>query len=188
MCRFVVFLAILVTLGCSSQPELDTATVSRLTQFRQSVQISQKDEEVLKALKELSSQIRDQHLSTVENVALREEFNMLRWPLARLLVERTQFDPAAHVIVAALTSDRDNRQYRMWKWWECNFGERSDYETLSRQITDALLHRFEKGQAAEKVVVAELFGKGTAEAKLPPDEFKKSIGYPGRRLPADQAQ
>ena len=72
---------------------------------------------------------------------------------------------------------KENREYRMWKWWEYNFREREDFKDLSRPIGDALLRQFEKGNADYKLVVAELFGKGPAETQLTLKEFKQAINY-----------
>lgn len=129
------------------------------------------------AIKDLSAKISDDHLSAVEQFALTKDGKTVRWVLARLLVERDKFDFVAHVLVADLAENKDERSYRMWKWWEYNFGERKDFMELSRKIGIALIEQFENGNADYKLVVAELFGKGEAEAKLTTNQFKTAIDF-----------
>jgi hypothetical protein len=165
----------------SNQPNLHTDTLKLLHGFLAAArQNDMKDEIILKALKELHRQVKDENLATVESFALTEEAKPVAWALAGFLVERKRYDGAADVIVTRLVSTKDNRQYAMWKWWEHNFEEREDYKNITRQITDSLLRQFAKGSADRKRVVAELFGKGAAEAKLSAEEFKRAIKYKGK--------
>jgi hypothetical protein len=160
------------------QPQLHDETLKRLREFLGTArQKDINDENILKALNELNQRVKDEHLVTVESFALTDEAKPIAWALTRLLVERKRYDGAADVIVARLVSEKENRQYRMWKWWEYSFGQREDYKELSRKITDSLLRQFSRGGAGRKQVVAELFGKGAAEAKLTVEEFKQAIKY-----------
>ena len=137
------------------------------------------DTEVAKASAEidsLSKRIPDEKLARVESFAVSEDGKVVRWPLGKLLVERGRFDSAAHVFVVALQNQTE-RSYGMWKWWETCFGERKDYQDLSRKIGVSFMHQFESGDANVRLVVAELFGKGEVEAKLSADEFKKAIDF-----------
>src|SRR5665213_2057969 len=116
------------------RPKLHRATVERLRGFV--VVARQKDitnDALLKALNDLSQQVKDEHLATVETFALTEEAKPATWAFARILVERNRYDGAADVIVTSLLSEKKNRGYSMWKRWEYFFGEREDYKEMSRQ-------------------------------------------------------
>ena len=63
----------------------------------------------------------------------------------------------------------------MWKWWEYSFGERADYKELNKDTTEALFRQFARGGVEKKRVIAEIFGKGEAEARLTNEEFRKVI-------------
>ena len=162
----------------TSQPQLHAETLKRLREFVAIVRPKDTENEVvLKALDELNRQLKDEHLATLESFAVTEEAKIAAWALARILVERKRYDGAADVFVTRLAAEKGDRQYRMWKWWEYNFREEKNYEELSRQITDALLRQFDKGSPDRKQAIAEVFGKGAAEAKLTAKEFKQVIGY-----------
>jgi uncharacterized protein (TIGR03067 family) len=132
------------------------------------------DESVLKAFNELSRQVKDEHIATVEGYAVTDEAKPVAFAFGRLLVERKRYDAAADVFVTALANFRE-RQYAMWKWWEYSLGERKDYKELSRQIADALLRQFAKGSPDRKLIIAEVFGKGPTEAKMTVEEFQRAI-------------
>lgn len=156
----------------------NTATIERLRAFSRYVLGDDVDDAMcIRKLIELNEQVKDDQLRTVEAFALSEEGQPAAWVFARLLVDRNRVDSAANVIVTALISDKDDRRYRMWKWWEHTFGQRKDYKAISRKMTDALLRQFALGGAARKEVIAELFGKGKVEANLTADEFRRAIGY-----------
>jgi hypothetical protein len=61
------------------------------------------------------------------------------------------------MVTAAGKMPEDQRSYFIWKWWDWTFSIREDFPTLSRDIGLALLRRFEEGDAAERVVVGDLF-------------------------------
>jgi hypothetical protein len=173
----IIALLLAVIPTCDHKPSLDPETHTHLKQFLHLAETKPSDEALLKALNDLSKRITDKHLDTVERFALLKTSKLVRWPLTRLLVERSQFDSAARIVVVALADVKKDRRYGMWKWWEVNFGERQDYKLFSRNITDSLLRQFEKGNDTTKSVVAEIFGKGKAEAKLTISEFKRVVGY-----------
>lgn len=147
--------------------------MEKLRRFKQQLgEKSRNEEAVLRAMAALSSEISESQLFTVEQFAATEEAEPVVWPLIRLLVEHGRFEAAAGTIVATLQRNPEQRSYRMWKWWDYNFGARADYKELSRKIGDALLNEFAKGPGDRKEVIAEIFGKGPAEAKLTPEQFR----------------
>ncbi len=102
----------------------------------------------------------------------------MRLAFARLLVDRDCYDAAAHVLIKSFSeAPKDRREYGMWKWWETMFGERKDYDTMKHRIVDALLRRFENADESEKLVLADVFGKGEKESKMSLRDFKKAIDY-----------
>ena len=75
-------------------------------------------------------------------------------------------DAAARIAVVVFADvEKGNREYTTWKWWEVSFGERKDYKVISRQFVGSLLLQFEMGNDTTKLIVAEILGKGKAEAK-----------------------
>ncbi len=139
------------------------------------------DEQLAAEAEKLYRTIDDRQLPAVEQFALSDEAKPVAWVLIYLLVDRGQMDAAAHVIVHDLRTRPENRRYGMWKWWEYRFGERTDYMDMSRRIGESLLRQFETGTPEDKLVVAELFGKGPEEAKLTVDEFKTAIRFDARQ-------
>ena len=166
-------------------PAPDATTVAQLKEFSISLNAALKDvhgdDQVTIAtaeLNKLSKKISDEHLSSVEQFALSKDGESIRWLLAIFMVERGKFDSAANLFLFELAKKQQgDRRYAMWKSWEYYFGERKDYLELSRRIGISLVHQFEIGNADYRLVIAELFGKGAAEAKLSLDEFKKAIDF-----------
>ncbi len=139
------------------------------------------DEKLAADADKLNRAIDDRHLPVVEQFALSDEAKPATWAFVQILVDRGQMDAAAHVIVHDLLSEPENREYRMWKWWDYHFSERADYKEMNLRIGESLLRQFETGTPEERLVVAELFGKGPEEAKLTVDEFRKAIEFDSRR-------
>jgi hypothetical protein len=139
--------------------------------------ISDGDAEVFKAFAEFEQTIKDDELATVDDFAESKEGERIRWLLVRLFIDRGKFDAAAKTAAFDLVAHPKDREYRLWKWWEVGFSDRKDYNDLTRSFTDALLRQFAAGNAETKLVVAEVFGKGEAESKLPLVEFKTAIHY-----------
>ncbi len=135
------------------------------------------DRMILKVVTNFGKTLSDNDFNIAVEFAISAEGKPLRWVLAGLMVDRGRFDDVAKLVVADLVDDPENRSYRNWKWWEANFGDRENYDRLSRQLTDALLGRFDGGNDEERLVIAELFGKGKEEAGLGLAEFKRAIGY-----------
>ncbi len=155
---------------------VDLETIEKLRRFKRLHEEKPRDDETgLRAMSALSSEIPETQLSTVEQFAATEEAEPVVWPLIRLLVERGRLEAAAGRIVDTLQRNPEQRKYRMWKWWEYNFGDRADYMELSRKIGDALLDEFAKGPNERKEVIVEIFGKGPAEARLTPEQFRGII-------------
>jgi hypothetical protein len=151
----------------TAQPPPDATTLDRLRAFKLLVKKAPTaDEQILSALTELSKSIPDDRLSTVECFAATDEGSAIAWSLARLLSDRNRLDAAAEVIVSALSADPENRQYRMWKWWEFSFRERADYDQLTRAITESLLKQFERGPKDRRIIICDLFGRDHTDAQL----------------------
>jgi hypothetical protein len=158
-----------------------------LTQFAAKMK-SASDKQAKQALTELNQRIRDEDLAQVEKFAAGKDAIGLEIAFAWLLVNRERFDSAASLMVQDLIAAKNNRRYAMWKWWEHHFGERKDYRAMTWKITDSLLLQFEKGNDDQKLVVAELFGKGKNEAKLTLQEFKKAIEYEKKKEASEKAE
>jgi len=139
------------------------------------------DEAILKELDAVSRDTPDEQLSVVERFAVKEDAKPFAWPLVRILVERNRLDTAAEVIVSALLPFPGKRQYRMWKWWEYNFGKRADFFELSHAIAESMSVQFAKGPEDRKEVIAELFELGPAGATLSVDEFRQRLSLDKKR-------
>jgi hypothetical protein len=185
MSIFLALLLLSLTSGDDKQSKLDAETVSLLKQFCDEIKSDTTFDVGFRQLAELSKKIINQQLQTVEQFALEKEAEQVRWFLVMLLVERNQFDGAARVIVQGPIGEKD-KDYILWKGWDHFFGKRIDYRELSLQLVDALLRQFEKGEAQQKLVVAELFRKGPAEAKMDVEDFKKAINYKIRTSSPEQ--
>ncbi len=136
---------------------------------------AENDASTSREIEELSRVLKDEDLPTVEAFALTPEGRDTGFSLARIFVDRGLFERAANVIVYYFLTEPDNREYTMWKWWEHHFSERAAYAEMSRQMKDALLLKFEHGEMPQNLVVAELFGKGAAEARLSAIQFRATI-------------
>lgn len=141
-------------------------------------QDSPDDDAIRKELERLNKAISDEQLPAVEKYAALPEAKTIAWPLAWLFVERGRFDSAAELMVNQLSEVKENRAYRLWKWWEYSFGKRDDYQRLNKEITEALLKQFDKGPEARKLVIVELFGKNAKDAKLSLEEFRATLPKP----------
>lgn len=139
--------------------------------------LTDQDRMVFKAAVDFGKTLSDKECFAATEFALSDDGKSLRWLLAYLMVDRGRFDDVARLVVADLRDDIENRSYRTWKWWEVSFGERKDYMRMSRQFGDALLRQFDAGNDETRIVIAELFGKGSEEAKLGLAEFKRAIRY-----------
>ena len=114
-------------------------------------------------------------VATLERYAASSEAKPFSFLWARLLVQRERYDMAARVIVSALADEPENREYRLWKWWAVSFKERPDYKQMTQRLDSGFLKEFATGPEARRLVVAQLFGKGAAEARLSVEEFKASF-------------
>jgi len=66
----------------------------------------------------------------------------------------------------------------MWKWWEYHFKDRPDFAEMNIKIAEGFLRQFDRGTPAERLVVAEVFGKGRREADMSTAEFRSALGLP----------
>src|SRR5687768_14633310 len=128
----------------------------------------------------LSRRTRDHELPEVEAFAMTPEGKGVRWLLVFILIQRDRFDAAANVLTCEMTEAPDDREYRVGKWWWHHFNERPDYEEMSWKLADSFVRRFERANEAERLAIAETFGKGRPEAGLSAGEFRKAIGLPER--------
>jgi len=168
----LLILAMFVT-GCATAPPMDENTVTRIRQFKTNVEQNPLDDAKVRAERDaLNHDVTDYNLLTVEQFAQTPEAAPVAFPLAWILVDRHHVDAAAGVIVTALLPDPTNRQYRMWKWWENQFAQRPDYEQLNHEMIEGLFKQFEEGPLDRRLVVAELFDLGPAEAALTPAQFR----------------
>jgi hypothetical protein len=88
-------------------------------------------------------------------------------PLAFVMLQRGSFDGAAALLVAAgAEQPRANRAYATWKRVDYGFGDRDDFEDLSRRLSFALLRCHDSGSVGDREVVADMFG---ANALSPED-------------------
>jgi hypothetical protein len=159
----------------SAASDADPRTIETLKKFIEQLDWKN-DAKALRQLDEISKQIADPQLASVEKFAVSDDAKSCRFLFVRLLVDRDRYDAAAHVIVKSLSEVDKDRDY-MWKWWETMYGDRNEYKKMSHQIVDSLLRIFEKGNESEKLIVANIFRKSEKEAKLNVEEFKKAIGY-----------
>ena len=186
MLSLIVLLFAVVPEALSAKEDAQTPdpkTLALLTEFSAALQAKMKDvhgDDQIEAgaaeIENFSKRIADEQLPSVEQFALSKDGAATRWAFVRLLVERARFDLASHVIVEDLVP-KPNRPYVLWKWWEYNFGRVKAHEEYTRLLSLALLHQFETGSAEYKMVVAELLGKGEAEAKMSNEDFKKAVNF-----------
>jgi len=104
--------------------------------------------------------LRDEELPAVEEFGASVEGRTIRWPLVFVLVDRKRFDGAARLVVAsALLRPQDERSFATWKWWETAYGTRDDYFRITRDVSLALLKRFENGTDVERRAIADVLGE-----------------------------
>lgn len=117
----------------------------------------------------LATSLHESELPAVEAFGASPEGLEIGFPLAFVLIDAGRMGGAARLITAASARrPASNRAYGLWKWWEWSFAAREDYEALTRRLSRALLQRFERGDAQERAVVADLFGRpGMSDADLP---------------------
>jgi len=177
----VLALVIVACTPAPMAPKVDkTATFDRLREFQHSMMTKKGGllpDEAKEMLKQFNTRLTDAEMPLVEEYALTNEGLPAAWAFAWFLADRGHYDAVANVMVTSLLETPEDRQYRMWKWWETFFGERENYKEMSRHIADALLKQFAEGTPARKLVVAEVFGKGEPESKWTLAEFKKAIGF-----------
>ena len=164
------FLLWLPLLTACHQTSLQDSVRTRLDSFLQEVKKNPADEAVLAAVEKLNRSASDADLETIEHFAKANATNEVAWPLIRLLVVRHRFDSAVEVAVGSL-SKSENRQYRMWKWWEHSFGDRKDYAELNRELGQAYLRLFKQSSEATKEIISDIFGR----KKLSAQEFSELI-------------
>src|SRR4051794_17958961 len=105
--------------NASPASRANEATRERLHRFMETFnRDSLADEAILAQLNTLNEQLVDADLSTVEEFALTDEGKAAAWLFAKVLVDRTHYDSAARLFVTSLEEPQENRQYRMWKFWE----------------------------------------------------------------------
>ncbi|MDB6137723.1 MAG: hypothetical protein JWO94_795 [Verrucomicrobiaceae bacterium] len=97
------------------------------------------------------------------------------WALLPVFVIKGRMDIVAEIASITLARE-DNRQYRMWKWWETLFGKQPDYSHLSRNLGRAFLKRFEEGDQEERMVIGSIFGEKSTDV----EEFRKFIENGGQ--------
>ena len=73
--------------------------------------------------------------------------------------------------------------FSVWKAWHAHFSRRDDFDALTREIGDALLAEFDRGDHATRVAVAMLFGRGEAEAALSTIDFRRAVKLDEWTLP-----
>jgi hypothetical protein len=161
---------------------LNAKTLARLREFVAAEKLFEdspaQDRHAWLASYRLSRQTRDDELPDVEAFALRPEAKPVRWLLAGILIQRNRFDAAAHVLAHDLAEDPKDHEYRMWKWWEYNFKVRPDFDAINLKIAEGFVRQFGRGSPAERLAIAEVFGKGRREADLSAAEFRRAIGLP----------
>ena len=150
-------------------------TLLRLREFKSFADSLAADDEKLKHLEALNGVLTQADLPTVEAFALTPEGKPFAFAFARLLIERGRYDSAANLIVTFMLDIPQERDYRMWKWWEFSFGSRPDYSDMSIQMADSLVSQFNAGPLERRIVVAEIFSKGADAAALSPPDFRKLI-------------
>lgn len=105
----------------------------------------------------------------VEELAASRSGREIAWPLTFLLCHGKQWDGASRAIVVdARNRPSGDRRATVWTWWESGFSARPDYRERTRDLTFALLRRFEDGTADERAAVADVLGRpGMTDADVP---------------------
>ena len=135
---------------------------------------SRSDELGLAAVVKLEAQIKVAEFPKLEAFAS-ERDGMLAFAVMPIFVRHDRLDPVARLATRALTKG-ESREYRMWKWWETMFGERPDFERLSKRLGLAFASAYEKGDEATRTVIADIFGKQPMTAV----EFRRFIETSGK--------
>ncbi len=164
----------------------ETVELTDADRIRIPTGLSDNDKMIFKALADFGQTVNDADLEAVAAFAVSKEGAGIRWGLAQLLVDRGRYDAAARAAIFDLVAKPKDREYRLWKWWETSFSDRKNYKELSRSFCDALLRQFDIGDAGTKVAIAEVFGKGANEARLPLQKFKDAVQYDRRPEPKSE--
>ncbi|HEX6812064.1 MAG TPA: hypothetical protein VF384_10615 [Planctomycetota bacterium] len=116
-----------------------------------------------------ASTARAEDWPAVEELAASHRAREIAWPLTFLMCHGKQWDGAARTIVIdARSRPAADRAPALWKWWEHSFAARPDYGLRTRDLTFALLRRFESGTVDERAAVADLLGRpGMTDADVP---------------------
>ena len=172
-----------VCLACSvigtSELRADGNLDARLLAFEKAMAAalrseSRSDELGLAAVVKLEAQIKVAEFPKLEAFAS-ERDGMLAFAVMPIFVRHDQLDSVARLATRALTK-RENREYGMWKWWETMFGERADFERLSKRLGLAFASVYEKGDETTRTVIADIFGKQPMSAV----EFRRFIETGGK--------
>lgn len=140
-------------------------------------QLEKRDKMVYKLVQDFERSLSKENVETMTQFALSEDGISSRWLVAQMLLNLEHYNSAAKVVLSYVIINPEERRYRTWKWMHVTFSARKDYQTISLQFTDALLHEFEIGDSDTKLAIADLFSRGADDAKLTLEEFKKAIQY-----------
>jgi hypothetical protein len=156
--------------ACQHTPPQDSVPAN-LAALQQVVESDATDDTILTAIEKFNHSISDAELGQVERFAKAHAAGRMGWPLLYVLVVRHRFDSAVEVAVIHLSKQKEDRQYRMWKWWEHSFSGRKDYAELNKEVGQAYLRLFNNSDQAKREVIADIFG----QKNLSPQEFKELI-------------
>jgi hypothetical protein len=184
---FIVAIVLILQVAAKPADGADPKTIDSAKALIAKIERLQRDEDILKTLDAFGKGLSEEQLPVIESFAVSDSAKDYRFAFAKLLVDRKQVGPAAHVISVGLTEEKENRAYRLWKWWEHLYGDRKDYDDLTWQLTDGLMVQFEKGTPETKLAIAQVFRKGESEAKMPLGDFNKSIDYEGKRAKSSKS-
>jgi hypothetical protein len=92
------------------------------------------------------------------------------------LIEAGDFKMVAVNLIADQADPR--RGYNVWRWWKREYGDRPDFPELTAALTLAFLRQFSVGGELIRSIIAKIFGRGHAAAKLP---FKKFLNLLKKR-------
>ncbi|MCX6980692.1 MAG: hypothetical protein NTV08_08070 [Verrucomicrobia bacterium] len=128
----------------------------------------------LAAVAKLEAQLKVADFPKLEAFA-GERDGALAFAVMPIFVRHDQLDPVARLATRALKKG-ESREYRLWKWWETMFGERADFERLSKRLGLAFAGVYDNGDEATRTVIADIFGKQPMTAV----EFRRFIETSGK--------
>ena len=167
----------LLLCGCIGQAPSPEVTLDRFRAEQKSLMHEHlSPDEAKKEFVAFSGSLSDADVTALEGYALSPEGLPAAFAFLYPLVDHRRFDTAATLVITSMLDVPEDREYRMWKWWETFLGERPDYMQLTRQFSESLLKEYAMGNLARRQVVAQLLGRPAGDAVLTPADFRRATG------------